>query len=138
LIFQLLTSPDTSADLKAGLKRFINFIFLPGAKNIATNEAEIGRPAAMLLSALRSMDQITDAQIEEFYALDGGRLYPGGVTTEQVAAEFVAEAQLSTMRAAWSTHMADKFVGSCQISDVADLDAFIAGLIDLVADLESE
>lgn len=84
-IADLIVSPTTPVEVAQGLRNLVNHLYRPGSKTIATHQAAWAVTAATLIAALGQMEVLSESQITEFYALDGGKVFPDGVTAQQVA-----------------------------------------------------
>lgn len=84
-IASLIVSGQTPVELANGLRTFINHLFRPGSKTIATHQAVWSVTAHALLTTLGQMEVLSESQIGAFYQLDGGKVFPDGVTEQQVA-----------------------------------------------------
>jgi len=80
--------PNTPELIRAGLDLFFGHL-LSGAAEIHTNTEKYALQTMQIFAALKLLNAITDAQIEDFYKLDGGRPWKN-----------VTESEITTARAA--------------------------------------
>lgn len=90
----IITDENADAQLRSGLREFVNHLHRPGSQEIATHQTTWALKAAGLLSVLQSAAVVTSQQVAAFYQLDGGLLFPSGVTEQQVATARADQAAL--------------------------------------------
>ena len=77
--------PSTPAAIQAGLDLFFGHL-LSGAAEIHTNTEKYALQTSQIFAALKALNAVTDAQIEDFYKLDGGRPWKDVTEAEITAA----------------------------------------------------
>lgn len=77
---------------QAGLVKLAEHVFDDQSETVATHQPTWALQAAQLLSGLAAAEVVTAEHVSQFYALDGGLLFPDGVTAQQVEAAIAAQA----------------------------------------------
>lgn len=81
---------EQGGELGEGLEDLFSHLNKPRSVCIETSKHPWCEKASVLLSALYVESQITEAEIAEIYKMAGGKLFPNGVTKEEVVSARVS------------------------------------------------
>ncbi len=126
---------DQASPFYAGMLEFVEHVFDDQMQTIATHQPQWAEKAAVLLGSLVAEEIITLEHVAAFYQLDGGLVFPSGVTAQQVAdakAERAALAIRTALEAVFTTKIWNPVIEAIQESSAvteADVKLLLAELL---------